>query len=94
MYCTIHKQEKNEQTEQTKNSNSKQTVKKKQHMIFNINFVIYLNCLKIQAITNECKHNLKRRHGEERFIALHSAVNWCIDRSLCDKSTKVGTNDC
>ena len=23
-----------------------------------------------------------------------SAVNWCIDRSLCDKSTKIGTNDC
>ena len=22
-----------------------------------------------------------------------SAVNWCIDRSLCDKSTKIGTND-
>ena len=20
--------------------------------------------------------------------------NWCIDRSLCDKSTKIGTNDC
>ena len=22
-----------------------------------------------------------------------SADNWCIDRSLCDKSTKFGTND-
>ena len=33
----------------------------------------------------------------ERFYGTkslyHSAVNWCIDRSLCDKSAKIGTND-